>query len=138
MLALGARLVHEVGTMLSGAQQAGQRLATYAVDGTVRFSSAASRASFADELSVVLADLVEKYDDPAAPGGREHRLVVALHPVLKPAPDGPSRCQAQARRKARQQSRGQAGRQTLVVQRATAPPGDAERRRAEHDSRSRQ
>jgi len=87
MLALGARMVHEVGTLLAGAQQAGQRLATYAVDGTVHFSSATSRAAFADELSVTLGDLVEKYDDPAAPGGREHRLVVALHPALKPAPD---------------------------------------------------
>lgn len=85
MLALGARMVHEVGTLLAGAQQAGQRLATYAVDGTVRFSSAASRASFADELSVALGDLVEKYDDVTAPGGREHRLVVALHPALKPS-----------------------------------------------------
>src|SRR4051812_41016142 len=86
MLALGARLVHEVGTMLAGAQQAGQRLATYAVDGTVRFSSASARASFADELSVALGDLVEKYDDVTAPGGREHRLVVTLHPALKPPP----------------------------------------------------
>ena len=80
MLALGARLVHEMGSLIIGAQQAGQRLATYAVDGQVRFASAASRASFADELSVLLADLVGRYD---APDGRDHRFVVALHPVLK-------------------------------------------------------
>ena len=80
MLALGARLVHEMGSLIIGAQQAGQRMATYAVDGQVRFASAASRASFADELSVLLADLVGRYD---APDGRDHRFVVALHPVLK-------------------------------------------------------
>ena len=86
MLALGARLVHEVGTLLAGAQQAGQRLATYAVDGTIQFSSEASRASFADELSGLLADLVDRYDSPDSPDGREHRLVVALHPALKTPP----------------------------------------------------
>ncbi len=84
MLALGARLVHEVGTLLTGAQSAGQRLATFAVDGTVRFASAADRAAFADELGTALTDLMARYDSPDATGGRDHRLVVALHPVLKP------------------------------------------------------
>ena len=31
--------------------------------------------------------LVDKYHDGDAPRGRRHRLVVALHPVLKPAKD---------------------------------------------------
>lgn len=84
MLALGARLVHEVGTLLTDAQSAGQRLATFAVDGTVRFASAADRAAFADELGTALTDLMARYDSPDATGGRDHRLVVALHPVLKP------------------------------------------------------
>jgi DNA-binding transcriptional ArsR family regulator len=84
MLALGARLVHEVGTLLAGAQAAGQRLATFAADGTVRFESAADRARFAEELSTMLADLVGRYDHPEAAGGRDHRVVVALHPALKP------------------------------------------------------
>ena len=93
MLALGARLVHEVGTLLNGAQAAGQRLATYAVDGTVRFASAADRARFAHELGSAVAELVARYDAPAAPDGRDHRLVVALHPALTtpahPAVTGP-------------------------------------------------
>lgn len=84
MLALGARLVHEVGTLLTGAQSAGQRVATFAVDGTVRFASAADRAAFADELGTALTDLMARYDSPDATGGRDHRLVVALHPALKP------------------------------------------------------
>jgi len=83
MLALGARLVHEVGTLLAGAQQAGQRLATFAVDGEVRFASAAARAAFTEELAVALAGLVDRYDDPDAERGRDHRVVVALHPALK-------------------------------------------------------
>jgi DNA-binding transcriptional ArsR family regulator len=87
MLALGARLVHEMGSLMVGAEQAGQRLATYAVDGQVRFASAASRASFADELGTLLADLVGRYD---APDGRDHRLVVALHPALK-TPTAPTK-----------------------------------------------
>jgi hypothetical protein len=59
-------------------------VATFAVDGEVRFASAADRAAFAEELAGAVATLVSRYHDPAAPGGRDHRLVVALHPSVKP------------------------------------------------------
>jgi hypothetical protein len=29
--------------------------------------------------------LVAKYHDEGAPGGRDHRLIVAVHPSVKPA-----------------------------------------------------
>ncbi|WP_336855068.1 helix-turn-helix domain-containing protein [Sinomonas albida] len=89
LLALASRMVREVGRLLVGASAAKQELATYAVDGEITFASAASRAAFAEELGAELTRLAAKYHDSQAPGGREHRLVVALHPSLKdPTPQG--------------------------------------------------
>ena len=50
--------------------------------GEVRFASAADRAAFAEELAGAVAGLVARYHDPTAAGGRDHRLVVALHPSV--------------------------------------------------------
>jgi DNA-binding transcriptional ArsR family regulator len=83
LLALAARLLREVGELVRGARAEGKPLATFAVDGEVRFASAADRAAFADELGLALRDLVARYHDEGAPGGRKHRVVVALHPSLK-------------------------------------------------------
>ncbi|HVQ23252.1 MAG TPA: ArsR family transcriptional regulator, partial [Candidatus Saccharimonadia bacterium] len=82
MLALASKLVGDVGALLSGATKAGKRLATFAMDGEVRFASPADRAAFADELSAALAGLVAKYHDDAAPAGRRHRIVLAIHPSV--------------------------------------------------------
>lgn len=91
MLALAARLVRDVGTLITGADRARQRLATFAMDGEVTFASAADRAAFVAELAAGTARLVEKYHSDAATGGRKHRLVVALHPSVKEAPvQGPA------------------------------------------------
>jgi DNA-binding transcriptional ArsR family regulator len=81
LIALAARTVREVGGLLAGATAAGKRLATFAVDGEVRFASAADRAAFAEELATAVTALVGKYHDESAPGGRPHRVVLAVHPV---------------------------------------------------------
>jgi len=82
MLALAGRLVSEVGQLIESATAAKQPLATFAVDSEIRFASAADRAAFAEELGDAVADLVAKYHDAGAPGGRKHRLVMALHPSI--------------------------------------------------------
>ena len=82
LLAVASRLVRDVGDLISGAARAGQRVATFALDGEVRFASAADRAAFAEELAGAVADLMATYHDPGAPRGRDHRLVVALHPAI--------------------------------------------------------
>jgi DNA-binding transcriptional ArsR family regulator len=82
LLALAAQLVRDVGDLLAGASKAGKPLATFAIDGQVRFASAADRAAFADELAATVAALVARYHDQSAPGGRDHRVVVALHPTI--------------------------------------------------------
>jgi DNA-binding transcriptional ArsR family regulator len=82
LVAVAARTVREVGELLAGATKAGKRLATFAIDGEVRFASAADRAAFADELAHAVTTLVGKYHDESAPAGRRHRVVVAIHPEL--------------------------------------------------------
>lgn len=84
LLALASRTVRDVGRLLAGAVAARKPLATFAVDGEITFASAASRAAFAAELGTEVARLATKYHDPTATGGRRHRLVVALHPTLRP------------------------------------------------------
>ncbi|MFG3149650.1 ArsR/SmtB family transcription factor [Streptomyces sp. NPDC048243] len=84
LLALGARLVRDVGTLITGATKARKRLATYALDGEVTFASAAERAAFIEELTAGVGALISKYHDGDATGGRPHRIVVAVHPTVRP------------------------------------------------------
>lgn len=86
LLALGARLVRDVGSLITGADRAGKRVATFAVDGEIRFASAAERSEFTRELSDAVAGLVARYHHAGAEDGRPHRLVVALHPTV-PTPE---------------------------------------------------
>jgi DNA-binding transcriptional ArsR family regulator len=84
LLALAAKLVRDVGELLTGSARERKPVATFALDGEVRFASAADRAAFAQELASAVAALVSKYHDENAPRGRPHRLVVAVHPVVRP------------------------------------------------------
>lgn len=87
LIALAARLVREVGQQLVGAAKARKRLATFGMDGEVRFASAADRAAFAEELATAVTRLIGRYHDEGAKGGREHRVIVAVHPSPKPEHD---------------------------------------------------
>ena len=87
LIALGARVVREVGDLVRRAKATGKRLATLAVDTEVRFRSATDRAAFSGELTEAITKLVSKYHDESAPGGRAHRLVVLAHPVAQKADD---------------------------------------------------
>lgn len=81
LIALGARVVREVGQLMRLANEAGKRLATLSVDTEIRFRSPVDRAAFSNELTAALMNLVAKYHDESAPGGRAHRLVVMAHPL---------------------------------------------------------
>jgi DNA-binding transcriptional ArsR family regulator len=83
LLALAAQVVRDVGTLIAGAAKARKPLATFAIDGEVRFASAADRAAFAEELAGAVTALVGKYHDETAVGGRDHRVIVAVHPSVK-------------------------------------------------------
>ncbi len=79
LVALAARTVRDVGELMRRGAGAQQRVATYAIDAEVRFATAADRAAFAAELTETVTQLVSRYH---APDGREHRVVVALHPTI--------------------------------------------------------
>jgi DNA-binding transcriptional ArsR family regulator len=81
LIALGARVIREVGDLVHRARETGKRLATLAIDTEVRFRSAADRAAFSAELTHAITTLVSKYHDQHAPGGRAHRLLVVAHPL---------------------------------------------------------
>ena len=82
LLAVAARLVRDVGELITGAGKARQKVATFAIDGEIRFAGAAERAAFAEELTVAVTALVSRFHDEDAPNGRSHRLVVAVHPTV--------------------------------------------------------
>jgi DNA-binding transcriptional ArsR family regulator len=81
LIALGARVVREVGDLWRRARDAGKGLATLAVDTEIRFRSAAERAAFTGELTDAITKLVSKYHDESTPGGRAHRVVLVAHPL---------------------------------------------------------
>jgi DNA-binding transcriptional ArsR family regulator len=86
LLAVAARLVRDVGALITGATKARKPVATFAIDGEVRFASAADRAAFAEELTGAVTALVGKYHDESARRGRDHRVIVAVHPSVKAEP----------------------------------------------------
>ncbi len=81
LIALGARVVREVGSLIRRANAAGKRLATLSVDTEISFRSAADRAAFSAELTEAVANLVSKYHDDTTPGSRAHRLILVAHPL---------------------------------------------------------
>jgi DNA-binding transcriptional ArsR family regulator len=81
LIALGARIVREVGDLVRRAHESRKRLATLAIDTEVRFRSPTDRAAFSHELTHSIAKLVSKYHDESATGGRAHRLVIVAHPL---------------------------------------------------------
>ncbi|WP_285663600.1 ArsR/SmtB family transcription factor [Actinorhabdospora filicis] len=82
LLALAARLVRDVGVLIAGADKASKQVATFGLDAQVRFASPADRAAFTGELAGAVAALVSRYHDENAPDGRDHRVVLALHPTV--------------------------------------------------------
>jgi DNA-binding transcriptional ArsR family regulator len=87
LIALGARIVREVGDLVRRAKETGKRLATLSVDTEIRFRSPVERAAFTSELTEAIATLVSKYHDASSPGGRAHRLMLVAYPLpQKPTP----------------------------------------------------
>ena len=80
LIALAARVVHEVTSLTRRAEEAGRSLATLAIDTDICFADAADRAAFTRDLAEAVTALAARYHDETHPAGRWHRLVVAAHP----------------------------------------------------------
>ena len=85
LVAVAARILHEVGDLMTRAAQTSRPLATLTIDTEIRFGSAADRAAFTDELASTVRSMSERFHDETAPGGRWHRVVVAAHPTGTPS-----------------------------------------------------
>ena len=81
LIALAARVVHEVGQWLRKSAELDKRLATLSIDTEVRFRSAKNRADFSRELTAAVTALVSRYHNESAPGGRRHRLMIGAYPT---------------------------------------------------------
>lgn len=80
LIALGARIVGEVGSLWQRARAADKRLATLAIDTEIHFRSPAERAAFTAELTGSIKTLAARYHDPAV-GSRSYRVVLVAHPL---------------------------------------------------------
>jgi len=91
LITLAASVVRDVAHLRRGADKAGKRLPTLALQVDVRFRSPGRRAEFAEELAESVARLVERYQDDS-PQSREYRFVIGGHPVVRnPVKRGDSR-----------------------------------------------
>jgi DNA-binding transcriptional ArsR family regulator len=81
LIALGARMIREVSSLLRLGRKLNKRVPTLSIDAEIRFRSAAERAAFTTELTRALTSLAARYHDESAPGGRRHRLVIVAHPL---------------------------------------------------------
>jgi DNA-binding transcriptional ArsR family regulator len=84
LIALGARIVREVGDLWRRARKADKNLATLSIDTEIRFASPAARAAFTRDLTRAVTELAHRYHDAGAPGGRSHRLIAVSHPLPVP------------------------------------------------------
>jgi DNA-binding transcriptional ArsR family regulator len=92
LIALGARIVREVGDLWRRARQADKSLATLSIDTEIRFRTPADRAAFTQELTRAIATLVARYHSNE-PGGRLHRLVLVSHPLPSQSEGNAAPCQ---------------------------------------------
>ena len=86
LIALAARIIREVSTLVRRSAELDKRLPSLSIDAEIRFRSAADRAEFSRELAEAVTTLAARYHDESDPDGRSHRLVVMAHPLPhKPA-----------------------------------------------------
>lgn len=81
LVAVAARLIREIGRLARESDAAGHHLSTLTIDTEIRFASPGARASFTRDLADAVGALAARYHAADAPGGRNHRLVVAAHPI---------------------------------------------------------
>jgi DNA-binding transcriptional ArsR family regulator len=87
LLALSTQLQSELGRAVSEARQQGKRIATLSLCSSLRFESAAQRATFTSELQRAVTGVVARFSSPylAADGspahGRPYRLMLGCYPI---------------------------------------------------------
>ena len=83
LVALAARVIRQVGLLRERAAKAKKKLPTLSLQTQVRFASAKDRARFVEELTESVEQLVAKYHDEKAPGGRSFEVFLGSYPAVK-------------------------------------------------------
>lgn len=91
LVALAAKAVKELAELRRAADDAKQKLATFAFDMPLRFKSPSAALAFHNDLVAALANLASQYHDEKAQDGRTFRLFGGAYPALtKPAAPSPA------------------------------------------------
>ena len=104
LVALAARVIRHVGLLRERAAKARKKLPTLSMQTQVCFASAKDRESFVQELTDAVEQLVAKYHDEKAPGGRSFEVFLGAYPTVK-SPQ-PERSASEASRGARSRGGG--------------------------------
>jgi len=87
LLGLAGQIQSELGKVSALAQRSGQTIATFSLNATLRFISAAQRAAFADDLERNILGVIARHSSPATKAdgsrseGRPFRLAVGCYPI---------------------------------------------------------
>jgi DNA-binding transcriptional ArsR family regulator len=82
LAAVAARTIKDLGRLRPKAEEHGKRLPTLTLESEVRFATPADQLAFANALSAAFAELVRRYHDDQAPGGRTFRVFAAGYPAV--------------------------------------------------------
>jgi DNA-binding transcriptional ArsR family regulator len=80
LVALAARAIREVAGLTQKAARGRKRLATLAIETDVRLARSADFPAFADELARAVGEVIARYHDDDAPGGRRFRVLAGAWP----------------------------------------------------------
>lgn len=81
VIALGARIIREIKSLLGLADRTEKRLPTLSLDTEICFRSPADRAAFSRDLTSAILSLAAHYHAPSAPGARPHRVITIAYPT---------------------------------------------------------
>jgi DNA-binding transcriptional ArsR family regulator len=82
LAAVASRAISDLAVLRSRAEKAGKRLSTFTLETNVKLASAAQLHDFAEELSSAVAQLVAKYHDEKAGGGRIFKFIIGSYPAV--------------------------------------------------------
>lgn len=78
-----ARTVSDLATLRDAADRVGKKVPTFSLETAIRFADASDQAAFLEELSDSVTELISRYHDATADGGRWFRLLVGSHPATR-------------------------------------------------------
>jgi DNA-binding transcriptional ArsR family regulator len=82
LAAASAKTLSDLAALRRAAERAGKRVPTLALEADVRFATPSAQRAFADALTQAFGDLVARFHDPAAPGGRTFRIFAGGYPAV--------------------------------------------------------